>query len=159
MKAAGEFRGPPATLTRMSNELPALWIVQILLREDPWPPPHVMWTWRLTVRWPVRQVVLFNMSVSWSNLRVWFCVSFSPSMHTYGQLNKVVSKCPLISCMQRKVSHACTNAASFWCCKEKQGGGMHQHLPTFCTVYNAVWSQCFSVLSWFRWAYTSNLRF
>lgn len=43
-----------------------------------------MWTWRLTVRWPVRQVFLFYMSVSWSNLRVWCCFSFSPSMHMCG---------------------------------------------------------------------------
>lgn len=80
------------------------------------PPPHVMWAWRLTVRWPVRQVNLFNMSVSGSNLRVW---CFSQFMHTYGQLNKVLSRCPLISYMQRKVSFLCTIAA------EKQGGGKH----------------------------------
>lgn len=40
MKVAAEFWGPPAALTGMSNELPALQIVQILLlKEDPWPPP------------------------------------------------------------------------------------------------------------------------
>lgn len=47
----------------VNNELPALRTVQILLRGS-----HLMWTRRLTVRWPVRQVVLFNMSVSWSDL-------------------------------------------------------------------------------------------
>lgn len=37
---AGEAMKVAATLTRMSNELPALQIVQInLLREDPWPRP------------------------------------------------------------------------------------------------------------------------
>lgn len=44
----------------MSDELPALQRVQIvLLREDPWPLPHVMWTWRLAFKWPVWQVLLF----------------------------------------------------------------------------------------------------
>lgn len=40
MKVAVGFWGLSAPLTRISNELPALQIVQIpLLREDPWPPP------------------------------------------------------------------------------------------------------------------------
>lgn len=40
MEVAVESGGPPATLARMSNELPCLQIVQILLlREDPRPPP------------------------------------------------------------------------------------------------------------------------
>lgn len=40
VKAAVEFWGPPATFARLSNELPALQIVQILLlREEPLPPP------------------------------------------------------------------------------------------------------------------------
>lgn len=57
------------------------------------------------LRRPVRQVVLFNTSMNWSNHRVWCCFRFvlfffSPLMH--GHLNKVVSR--LISYMQRKVS-------------------------------------------------------
>lgn len=58
------------------------------------------------LRWPVRQVVLFNTSMSWSNHRVRWCFS---------HLNKVVSRCPFISYMQRNVSPSCTVTASFWC--------------------------------------------
>lgn len=39
-ESSGWIIGPLAALTRLSDELPALRIVQILLlREDPWPPP------------------------------------------------------------------------------------------------------------------------
>lgn len=114
VKVAVEFFSPD-----FSNELPPLQIVQILLlREDPRPPPPPMWCGLggRQLRRPVRQVVLFNTSMNWSNHRVWCCFRFlfcfSPLMH--GHLNKVVSR--LISYMQRKVSPpAYTVTASFWC--------------------------------------------
>lgn len=77
-----------------------------------------MWTWRLAVRWPVWQVVLFNMSLSWSELRVWCCLSCSPSMHTHGQINQVVSESPDVlkfPNVQRKVSRSCTAASTRRC--------------------------------------------
>lgn len=77
MKLAVELWVLPATLTQIRNRLPDL-------RDSPnassqrrsLASPHLMWTWRLTVRWPVKQVVLSNMSVCWSNLSVWWCFQF-----------------------------------------------------------------------------------
>lgn len=119
-----------------------------------------MWTWRLAVRWPVRQVVLFNMSVSWSNLRVWCCFSFSLSMHTdicvqYGQADKVVSRCLLIYSMQRNVSPSCTTASSFWCLLAKKNkvvasSWFRWQAPTSATILGLcmLWYGVSALVAW-----------
>lgn len=113
MKVAAEFWGPPATLTRISNELPALQIVQIrLLREDPWPPPCDVDLGGLQYdglydRWSCLTCLYVGLTIEFG------VVSVSPSMHTYVLINKVVSRWPFISYMQRKFSPLSTTSLSF----------------------------------------------
>lgn len=120
MKVAAEFQGPPATLTRISNELPALQIVQIrLLREDPWPPPCDVDMGGLQLdglydRWSCLTCLYVGLTIAFG------VVSVSPSMHTYGQINKVVSRWPLIAHMQRKFSPSSTTSLSFLLLAEKK---------------------------------------
>lgn len=78
---------------------------------------------RLAVRWPVWQVVLFNMSVRWSNHSVWCCFSFS--IHAYIWPNQqsslqVATHCPHAEKVQPLVHHF---FIIFVVGREKEGGG------------------------------------
>lgn len=51
MKVAVQLWGPPATLTRMRKELPALQdSPNSSSQRGSFASPHMMWTWRLAVR-------------------------------------------------------------------------------------------------------------
>lgn len=117
MKLAVELWVLPATLTQIRNRLPDL-------RDSPnassqrrsLASPHLMWTWRLTVRWPVKQVVLSNMSVCWSNLSIWWCFSwcfqlfFFVYLLLFGQQSLRI--CPWVSYMQKEFSLLCNPSHS-----------------------------------------------
>lgn len=124
MKVAAEFWGPPATLTRIKQwaSCPADCPNTSSQRGSLASP---MWCGhgRLAVRWPVWQVVLFNMSVRWSNHSVWYCFSFS--IHAYIWPNQqsslqVATHCPHAEKVQPLVHHF---FIIFVVGREKEGGG------------------------------------